>query len=75
MYLLIRGGLPFDGHTKTQIIRRTLHDRLSFRHQCWSNVSEDCIDLIKQLLNKNPIERITMEQALKHPFFNTLQQS
>ena len=74
MYLLIRGGLPFDGRTKNQIIRRTLQYTPSYRHMNWQQVSDDCRDLVVRLLNKNPKERITMNEALKHPFFDTIEQ-
>ena len=33
------------------------------------NVSEDCLDLIQQLLNPKKEYRITASEALKHPFF------
>ena len=36
------------------------------------NKSEDCIDLMKQLLKKSPAERILIKDALEHPFFAQL---
>jgi serine/threonine protein kinase len=33
-------------------------------------VSPVCIDFIKQLLIKDPRKRITIDEALKHKFFN-----
>lgn len=41
----------------------------------FSNCSEECLDLIRKLLTFNPNKRITIEEALKHPylkdFYNT----
>ena len=35
--------------------------------------SEDCIDLIKKMLIKDPEERITIQDALNHKFFTQLE--
>jgi serine/threonine protein kinase len=35
-------------------------------------VSKACIDLIKQMLVKDPAQRITTQDALNHSFFNIL---
>ena len=33
-------------------------------------LGKDGVDLLKQLLNLNPAERITVDDIVKHPFFN-----
>jgi serine/threonine protein kinase len=38
----------------------------------WTSISKECKDLIKKLLMKNPKERITLENALQHEWFNSL---
>lgn len=35
----------------------------------WDNVSAEAIDLIKRLLDKNPLTRISAAEALGHPWF------
>jgi serine/threonine protein kinase len=72
LYLLLRGGLPFDGKSKNEIIERTLHAKLSFRHEVWKGVSKHAIDLITRLLDKSPATRITIEAATAHPWFSNL---
>jgi len=41
LYLLLRGGLPFDGKTKGEIIERTLHGKLYFTNTRWQSVGVD----------------------------------
>ena len=36
----------------------------------FKNVSEDALDLLKNLLVFNPKKRLTVEKALEHPYFN-----
>ena len=38
----------------------------------WNEISPECIDLITRLLMKDPMERITLEDALKHSWFKSL---
>ena len=47
----------------------TLENELEFDLPCWDDISEDCKDLLIQLLCKESKKRITLEKALKHPFF------
>lgn len=39
-----------------------------------SNVSEECIDLISNMIKYNPDERYSASQALRHPYFRDLYQ-
>lgn len=36
------------------------------------HIPKDCVDLIQKLLRYDPEERITADEALKHPFFSDL---
>lgn len=42
--------------------------RLSSSPQWW-NLSTELRDLIIRMLRKNPVDRLTSSQALKHPWF------
>lgn len=73
MFLLLCGKLPFDGDDHNEIIRSTIQADLKVHPAIWGKLSEDAKSLITSLLNKNPKERITAREALKHPFLiNTL---
>mmetsp|Transcript_10330 Transcript_10330/g.17298 ORF Transcript_10330/g.17298 Transcript_10330/m.17298 type:complete len:410 (+) Transcript_10330:102-1331(+) len=68
MFLLICGKLPFDGDDHNEIIRSTIQADLKVNPSVWSKLSEEAKALIQCLLNKDPRERITARDALKHPF-------
>ena len=50
--------------------------KYDIEHGVWKSVSKEAKDLIKKLLTYDPAERISAEQALKHPWIadrNSLQ--
>eukprot|EP00483_Globobulimina_turgida_P013131 UN13155 len=69
MHLLLRGVLPFDGYTENEIRQKTINKELSLTSAKWDVVSDDAKDLIKKLLIKNPNNRISLQDALKHKWF------
>ena len=48
--------------------KSTMRNIISVKYQFPEYLSEDSKDLIRRLLVKDPAERITLEQVLKHPF-------
>jgi len=69
LYALLSGSLPFDHESQKETIRMTVEDKLVFDLPCWESLSKDCKDLISQLLVKDPSKRISLDQALKNPWF------
>ena len=64
------GGYP---PFSDEIVEYSLHDqicqaRYSFPPQFWKGISDEAIDLIKQLLTLDPQKRITTVKALEHPW-------
>lgn len=73
LFLLLCGKLPFDGEDHNEIIRSTIQADLKVNPNVWNRLSEDAKNMMTSLLNKNPKERITARDALRHPFIvNTL---
>lgn len=72
LYALLSGSLPFDDENQKETIRLTLESKLNFEKPSWNAISSDCIDLIKKLLEKDPMRRITLKEIVKHPWFKTL---
>ena len=69
MYILLCGEPPFQGESETEIFANIKKGKISFSNPEFSNVSDNCKDLIKKLLEPNKKYRIKASEALKHPFF------
>ncbi|KAL4484258.1 hypothetical protein ABPG72_003542 [Tetrahymena utriculariae] len=63
MYRLLSGELPFKQR------QQILDGLLIFKSPIWSSVSRDAFDLLKKMVNVYPQYRITIDQALKHSWF------
>ena len=69
MYILLCGEPPFQGETEEEIFANIKKGKYSFSQPEFSNVSDNCKDLIRKLLEPNKKNRIKASEALKHPFF------
>ena len=69
MYIMLCGEPPFLGETEEEIFANIKKGKISFSQEQFSNVSDNCIDLIKKLLAPNKKNRIKASEALRHPFF------
>lgn len=70
MYILLCGYPPFNGSSYKEIILNVRNSELRFVEEDWVNVSNDAQDLIIKILNKDPSQRMTAEEVLKHPWFS-----
>ena len=70
IYALLSGSLPFDHESQKETIRMTLEDKLVFDLACWDNVSSTAKDLVTKLLIKDPKQRISLDAAMAHPWFD-----
>ncbi|CAD8057148.1 unnamed protein product [Paramecium sonneborni] len=66
MYILIVGKSPFDGKDYDDVVMRNYYAKVKFE-DC--KLSEIGMNLLKGLMNKNPIQRFSAEEALNHPWF------
>ena len=69
MYSLICGSPPFLGDTRQEIFQKIVRSPVEFNEEIWNNVSDDCKDLIKKMLKKNPSKRIVINDVLSHSWF------
>ena len=69
MYILLCGQPPFYGENEEEIFAKIKKFEYDFSHPAFKNVSKNCKDLIRQLLEPKKQYRIKAIDALKHPFF------
>ena len=69
MYILLTGYPPFEGNDEDEIFDNVLNKEPDYNIPELKNVSVNCIDLIKKLLEKDARKRIKADEALKHDFF------
>ena len=69
MYILLTGKVPFPGDTEEEIFEKIKKCEYNFNNPKFKNVSENCKDLIRKLLEPDINKRIKASEALRHPFF------
>ena len=66
-YLMVSGKLPFNSEDENEIARQVVYDEPDYsRNPVWKNISAECKDFIKRLLNKDQNKRMTIKEALEH---------
>lgn len=66
LYAMLAGTLPFQGQDMPQLFRRISHVSYTMpRH-----ITPEAANLIERLLCKNPTQRITAHDCLRHPWLN-----
>lgn len=68
LYYLLCGKPPFDGETINDIFSAISTARLHFEDPIWSTVSHTAKNLILLMLTKQPSDRISISEALNHPW-------
>ncbi|KAF5309518.1 hypothetical protein D9619_012404 [Psilocybe cf. subviscida] len=70
-YVLLCGYSPFRSDDTKVLIKETTAAKIEFHERYWKNVSAEAKQFIKTLLNPNPLQRPTAEEALKDPWLTT----
>ena len=69
-YLMVSGRLPFNSEDENKIARQIAFDQPDFsKNSVWKTLSNECIDFIKKLLEKDAKKRMLIEDAIKQPWF------
>ncbi|XP_041937906.1 phosphorylase b kinase gamma catalytic chain, liver/testis isoform [Alosa sapidissima] len=69
LFTLLAGSPPFWHRKQMLMLRMIMEGRYQFTSPEWDDRSDTVKDLISRLLVVDPIQRLTAEQALAHPFF------
>lgn len=74
-YALLTGFSPFGGDTDQETFCNISNADIDFPDELFEDVSEEAIDFMRKLLVKDPRERLTAKECLKHPWLANLRKS
>ncbi|XP_070831961.1 peripheral plasma membrane protein CASK isoform X3 [Chaetodon trifascialis] len=67
LFILLSGCLPFYG-TKERLFEAVCKGKYKMNPCQWGHISESAKDLVRRMLMLDPAERITVYEALNHPW-------
>ncbi|CAJ0904297.1 1192_t:CDS:2 [Entrophospora sp. SA101] len=71
MYTMLCGYTPFWGEDQAALFESIMSGEYEYEEEYWSEISDLAKDLIDKLLTYEPHKRITVHEALKHPWFES----
>merc|ERR1719412_2430795 len=73
-YLLLSGVSPFRGQNDRETLQRIQTGDIDFDFELWQNISREAKHFVANLLVYKPEERMSVRQALAHPWLQILKQ-
>lgn len=67
-YILLCGYEPFYDEDEKIMYKKILKGDYQFDSPYWDNITENAKDLVRKLLKVNVKERLTVDEALRHPW-------
>ena len=68
LYLLLSGTIPFYGKTSEETKEKLLEGSVKYTDRIWNRISPEAKDLISKMLQYSPESRISVNEALDHPW-------
>lgn len=72
LYLLLSARVPFMGDKESEVKFKIIRGTFDLRDYPWNKTTKEAKDLIRRLIVKKPEDRITLKQAIDHPWFKKL---
>jgi len=69
MYELAVGQVPFFDESVGKLISKIINDEVNFNRKELQNFSDEFIDVLRKLLDKDPITRVTWNELERHNFW------
>ena len=66
MFMMLTGYPPYDGPNEIEVMRNIKRNRSNMHLLKLANITEEGKDMISWLINIDPNERMTADQALNH---------
>lgn len=70
LYILLSGDMPFYGNDQ-QIVDSVLHKPIDFKKKAWKNVSTQGKMMVASLLNRNPLERLSLNELYRYEWLDS----
>ena len=70
LYTILTGRLPFPGRNRDEYFRSVAHKKALFPPSLWKGISQDALNLVKGMLNKDPKIRLNALGVLQHKWIN-----
>lgn len=70
LYVLLCGYEPFYGENDAELVAANKSAYVEFADEDWADVSQEAIDLVKRMMEADPSERISAQNALDHPWIS-----
>lgn len=67
-YTMLCGYTPFRSDDPKVLAEETQRGKIEFHDRYWKNVSAEAKDFVKACLKTDPLQRITADEAMKHPW-------
>lgn len=71
MYILLCGGPPFNGSNNNEIFSAILEEKLAFKGEIWRYITDEAVNLIRNMLQKKPEKRLSAAEILQSKWFST----
>lgn len=71
LYILLTGIDPFLSNTVEEIIEKNKLCAISYKEDEWKFASDEAKDLVKKMTEKDPEQRLTATECLKHDWFTS----
>ena len=69
LHVMLCGCFPFSASADEEELLRVINTaNFTFSDPGWKKVSEEALDLVSQLLARDPLDRPFLEEVLQHPF-------
>ena len=68
LHAMLSGFAPFEATSLVSLYSKICMKQVPFSDPCWEMISPSAKDLVRCCLRKDPSERITVDEALSHPW-------